>query len=175
MRPIIRAVLLAGTFSAISCTSTVDSGLAALRSGPTFVVVRHAEKSADDPRDPTLSAAGTARAEALATRLGDRDVVAVYATGFRRTQNTARPTALHHGLTVTTYDAARPVAAFAQQLRDNHRSGAVLVVGHSNTVPGIVGALCGCSIAAIDEASFDRLYEVHFDAGGTASLREDRY
>jgi hypothetical protein len=38
--------------------------------GPTTVaVVRHAERADDDPRDPHLSAAGHARAEALAEAL----------------------------------------------------------------------------------------------------------
>ena len=54
--------------------------LAACASGPareaasaplTFIVVRHAEKATDDPENPSLSAAGLARADALAQRLHD--------------------------------------------------------------------------------------------------------
>src|SRR3546814_4965489 len=53
----------------------------------TYVVVRHAEKVDDGSRDPSLTDAGRARAHALAELLRSRDVVAVYATDFRRTRS----------------------------------------------------------------------------------------
>lgn len=140
-----------------------------------FVVVRHAEKAADDARDPSLSEAGEARAAALAGLLRDRDVVAAYATGFRRTRDTAAPTAAAHAVAITPYDAAEPAEAFAVRLRREHASGGtVLVVGHSNTVPGIVSALCACEVAPIDESDYGNLYEVRIDAGG-ATLDRQRY
>ena len=47
-----------------------DAGLLEkLRYPKTIVLVRHAEKSADDPRDPNLDDAGVARARALARTL----------------------------------------------------------------------------------------------------------
>ncbi|HVI58351.1 MAG TPA: histidine phosphatase family protein [Luteimonas sp.] len=140
-----------------------------------FVVVRHAEKATDDARDPSLSEAGKARAEALAGLLRDRDVVAAYATGFRRTRDTAAPTAVAHAVTITPYDAAGPAEAFAARLRREHASGTVLVVGHSNTVPGIVSALCACEVAPIDESDYGNLYEVRIGADGVARLDRQRY
>ena len=85
----------------------------------TFVVVRHAEK-VDDGNDPSLAPAGQARAQALAHRLRGDLLGGVYATGYRRTQETAQPTARSHGMPVTTYDARMPVADFAAQ---RHRAG----------------------------------------------------
>lgn len=141
-----------------------------------IVVVRHAEKDMAGSRDdPGLSAAGVARARRIAHRLAAADVQAVYATAYRRTRDTAAPTAQRHGLTVTGYAAVEPADAFAQRLRRTHDRGSVLVVGHSNTVPAIVSALCRCTVAPIDDASYDNWYELRIDATGTARLQHIRY
>lgn len=140
----------------------------------TFVVVRHAEK-VDDGSDPSLAPAGQARARALAHRLRGHLLGGAYATGYRRTQETAQPTARSHGMKVTPYDARMPVAEFAAQLRREHRSGTVLVVGHSNTAPEIAAALCACTVAPMGETEFDRLMTVTVEPDGRATYHEQRY
>jgi len=172
MRSTLRALLAACALALCACSTTTprtaDDAVA-------FVVVRHAEKTTDDARDPSLSDAGQARAATLATLLQRRDMVAAYATAFRRTQATASPTALAHGVVVTAYDAAEPAVAFAARLRREHASGTVLVVGHSNTVPGIVSALCACEIAPIDESDYGNLYEVRISGNAAPVLVRQRY
>ncbi len=172
MPTILQAVLSACLLVTSGCAS---APLASTSDATHVVVVRHAEKGVDDARDPGLSTAGAARAESLAARLADRDVVAVYATAFRRTHDTALPTAISHGLPVQRYDASLPPADLADTLRRTHPRGTVLIVGHSNTVPRIVAALCGCAVAPIGEAAYDRWYEVRIAADGTGSLDEARY
>lgn len=140
----------------------------------TFVVVRHAEKSADGS-DPSLSQAGQARAQALARRLRGGWLGGAYATNYRRTQETARPTARAHGMQVTTYDAQMPAVDFATQLRREHRGGTVLVVGHSNTAPQIAAALCDCEVAPMAETEFDRLMTITVEIDGRTSFDEQRY
>lgn len=132
----------------------------------TFVLVRHAEKASDDPKDPTLTPAGSARAQRLADALAREPVVAVYATAYRRTQLTAAPTAASHRLTVRTYDASLPADTFAAQLLHEHTSGTVLVVGHSNTIPALASMLCHCEIAPMREDEFDRMIRVRVAADG---------
>lgn len=139
-----------------------------------FVVVRHAEKTDDGSRDPPLSEPGRARATALAQRLAAAPLVAAYATGFRRTQQTAQPAAAMHDVAVTIYAASMPAADLAAILRVQHARGTVLVVGHSNTVPEIVAALCDCQVAALGEHDFDALYIVHIDGHGRALLETGR-
>jgi broad specificity phosphatase PhoE len=139
-----------------------------------FVVVRHAEKEADGTKDPALTAAGRERAQRLVQHVGE-PLVAAYATGFRRTQQTAAPTAAARGIAVATYDAAQPEAAFAATLRERHTAGTVLVVGHSNTVPGIVATLCGCDVGPIGDNDYDRLYRVRIADDGRAALQLDHY
>lgn len=143
--------------------------------GPEFVVVRHAEKASDDPRDPVLDATGERRAESLRQRLQDAPMVAAYSTPLRRTRQTARPAAVAHGLAVTDYDAELPAAELAARLRRAHPSGTVLVVGHSNTVPAIVAALCGCAVAPLDESEYGDLFRIRDDAHGQPALSRERF
>lgn len=140
----------------------------------TFIVVRHAEK-VDASRDPDLSAAGQARARALAARLGALPLAAAYATEFKRTGQTLGPTAQAGGLAMTAYAAAEPAAAFAARLRAEHPRGTVLVAGHSNTVPDIVAALCRCAVAPMPDHEYDRLSTIRIGADGQPRLLVERY
>src|SRR6266446_2098902 len=63
----------------------------------TILIVRHAEK-ADATKDPDLSEAGRARSEGLAKTLRDANITAIYATEFKRTQQTAAPLAKALGI-----------------------------------------------------------------------------
>lgn len=143
-------------------------------SGLEFVIVRHAEKRSDDPHDPHLTQAGLARAQRLADSLASRPLAATYATAYRRTLQTAAPAAAAHGLAVTGYDAKQDANEFAATLRLRHVGGTVLVVGHSNTVPTIAAALCGCKVAPIGDDAYDRRLSVRFGDHGQATLIDTR-
>ncbi|MDQ2659344.1 MAG: histidine phosphatase family protein [Verrucomicrobiota bacterium] len=119
-------------------------------------LVRHAEKATGgDAKDPDLSEAGRARAQALAAVLKDAGITAIYATEFKRTQQTAEP--LAHALDLkTTITPAKEVAALVAQLKA--ATGNVLVVGHSNTVPEIAKAFGVLAPPEIAEADFDNLF-----------------
>src|SRR5690348_2764504 len=71
----------------------------------TVILVRHGEKATDDPRDPSLSPAGEARARALAAMLAKAGVTHLFATQYRRTQATISPLASATGLTPTLLPA----------------------------------------------------------------------
>lgn len=143
--------------------------------GASFVVLRHAEKSGDHPRDPSLADAGRRRAEALAARLRDADVAAVYATQYRRTLQTAEPVARTHGLDVIRYDAGEPADTLARRLRAAHAAGTVVVVGHGNTAPQIASALCGCPVAPLSEADYGDLYRISPGRDGRPVFAHGRY
>ena len=166
----ILAISATASLAACASRSTRDDAVVTPRAPLAFVVVRHAEKASDTARDPELSDAGHARARALAAALRDAPLVAAWSTGYLRTRQTAAPAAQAHGLETQSYDAALPAAELARRLREANAGGTVLVVGHSNTVPGIVAALCGCEVAAIDEATYGGRYDVRFDADGRATL-----
>ena len=148
----------------------------------TYTVVRHAEKATEagadgifDAKDPPLSAVGQTHAAALATALHDAPLNAVYATPFKRTQSTAQPSAADHGLEVRTYAPDLAIPEFVAQLSASAKPGAVLVVAHSNTVPGIVAALCQCQAPSLAEQDFGDRFDVRVDANGKATLTHLRY
>jgi broad specificity phosphatase PhoE len=142
------------------------------------VVVRHAEKGTDDPKDPSLSAEGQARAQRLAVALKDLPLTAVVASQFRRTQQTAQPAAQAQGLEVKVKPIGDSVAfarELAHHIRQDHAGHALLVVGHSNTVPDVVEALTGTKPAPIADDEFDRIYVVTLPADGKARFVVLRY
>lgn len=172
---------LSGSSNRISAPASL-AGQAPIAAGTTTViVVRHAEKATDDPRDPSLDAAGQLRAQTLAAALEDAGVTALYATQYKRTRATAEPLAGRLKLPVME----RPVASgnadeyapgLAQEILLKHRGGAVVVVGHSNTVPAIVQALSGRKVAPITEAEYDHMFIVIVpNGGGSPRLLKARY
>src|SRR3982750_35353 len=72
---------------------------------PVVVIVRHAEKAANGGNDPDLSSAGRARADTLARILKDSAITAIFTTEFKRTQETAAPTAISIHVTPTVIAA----------------------------------------------------------------------
>ena len=139
----------------------------------TYLLVRHAEKDVAAGKDPPLTATGQARAERLARLLADVPIDALYSSPTRRTRQTATPVAQAKRLGILDYDPT-DAAAFARRLRREHPAGTVLVIGHSDTLPPLARALCGCSVADMDERIYGIRYTLRIDAGGHASLREFR-
>jgi broad specificity phosphatase PhoE len=120
-------------------------------------LVRHAEKADFWPADrdldlfQPLSAAGLARAEALSERLKTAGIAAVYTSRTTRTLETGAPLAHTTHVPIGIDDAStKPdeMSAFLARLREKHAADrAVLIVGHSNTVPELLvhlGAKADC-------------------------------
>jgi phosphohistidine phosphatase SixA len=105
---------------------------------PVVVIVRHAEKAADGGTDPDLSSAGRARADALARILKDSGITAIFTSEFKRTQETAAPTAASAHVTPTAV-AAKDTAALVAKL--HQLTGNALLVGHGDTIPNLIKAL----------------------------------
>src|SRR5216684_4306220 len=60
----------------------------------TIILIRHAEKNIEPNNpDPDLSPAGQARAQEIVRMFGDAGVSAIYATQYKRTQQTVKPLA----------------------------------------------------------------------------------
>lgn len=139
--------------------------------GATAYLVRHAEKltgdalsELPDPRDPPLTQAGEQRAEALADLLADAEITRIWSTDTKRTRDTAQPLADRLGIEIELYDAS-DLGAFAAQLK-REASGHVLIVGHSNTTPGLAEALGADPGPPIVEATeYDRLYVISLETG----------
>lgn len=157
-------VLSAGTAATLRWTET----------STTIILVRHAEKAAEPKDDPALTPAGEARAAALIEALRTAGITAIYSTPWKRTQLTARPIAEKLGVPVTTFDVKPGERSYgemyAAELLAKHRGRVVLVVGHSNTVPGILRALGVADVPVIADAEYDNLFIATVPDSGSARV-----
>ena len=124
---------------------------------PTIFLARHAEKAdaAADPKNPDLSAAGRTRAEALGRMLKDAGVVAIFASEYTRTQQTAEEVRRASGAALTIVPA-KDVSGLVDMLKAV--GGNAVVIGHSNTLPEIIKALGVDKQVTIDESEYDNLF-----------------
>jgi len=138
----------------------------------TVFLLRHAEKQSDT-ENPELSPAGNLRAESLVHVLGSSGVAAIYTSQYLRTIKTAEPLAVFLKLTPVQVDAKQTPELVKGILAD-HKGQAVLVVGHSNTVPEIISAL-GASVPPIEDGEYDNLYVVNLPAEGKAAVARIKF
>jgi broad specificity phosphatase PhoE len=145
----------------------------------TVVIVRHAEKELVTIEDPPLASAGERRAERLAqmfgTVRGAGHVDGIYVTDTRRAQQTAAPLAARLGMRPSVLPASTSSSSLASQVLRDHRGGRALIVGHSNTVPDIVKALSGETVAPIADDEYDNVYVVTVPTFGQANVLRLKY
>lgn len=123
----------------------------------TIFLVRHAEKVGDGSANPALTSAGAARAEELAYILKHVQLDAIYSTPYIRTKQTVLPTAQEKGLEVKFYKKGEE--DFLEKVLKAHTGGAVLIVGHSNTIPELANELAGRSdFSDLNDATYDNLF-----------------
>lgn len=143
--------------AALLCLATVP----ALAEPSLIVLARHAERAEDGTKDPSISAAGQARAQALAEALKSAGIRHVLTTQFKRTQQTAAPLMTAMGLqprviSIKPGDLSAHYQEVAAAVRE--LDGAVLIVGHSNTLAPLVKALGGPVVQQLCETSFSHLF-----------------
>lgn len=170
-RPFLAPIWLFG--AAVLLAGVIIVALYRSMSTTTFIVVRHAEKQLGTIADPPLAPEGEARAERLARLLGDASsigrIAAIYVTDTRRTQQTAAPLAARLRLTSQVLPAD-DVTGLISRARREHGGSRVLIVGHSNTVPQIVGRLADTQVLPISADQYGDLYIVSVPTLGPSSL-----
>ena len=142
----------------------------------TVILVRHAEKAIVPPenKDPELSLAGQERAKELARMFGDSGIKTIYATQFKRTQQTVKPLADKLGLPFTKVEAKK-TTELVKQIRTQNAGQVIFIAGHNNTVPEIIAALGGPQLPIIPETEFDNLYILTVQSDGSAKLLKLKY
>ncbi|GAC1369883.1 MAG: hypothetical protein NVSMB30_08020 [Hymenobacter sp.] len=128
--PSIRLMALAGAALLAGNTTSRAQTTPNAKAKPlvtTVYLVRHAEKdSTSDPADPTLSAVGQVRAEALRQLLARRRPAGLFTTDTKRTRATLAPLAAATKLEapgVRPQAAHGPGPAHPQRLRGQNRGG----------------------------------------------------
>jgi len=145
----------------------------------TIIFVRHAEKAESPPEDPELSEQGKRRVAELTRQLVDADVVAgidaIYSTPYKRTMETARPLSEVLDLPINRYDPDDNEAVLETILK-RHKGKIILVVGHSDTIPGLIADL-GASkkVPPIDDMEYDNIYVISIPWFGKTKTIRLRY
>lgn len=142
-----------------------------------FFCVRHAEKAKDDPKDPTLTAEGMARAERLGRIMAEAGLDSVYATPYRRNQLTAEP--------IQRRGNTPPIVSYKPDEQENwllellktSQGKKMMVVGHQNTIPKLLNQLKGSGFAYenIPDLEFGLFYLVATKGIGQTEILEFRY
>jgi broad specificity phosphatase PhoE len=129
----------------------------------TIILVRHAEK-VDASQDPELSPDGKQRAERLMRIVKKYRPGAIYSTDFKRTRGTAAPMASRRKLQIETYDARKPADLIDAIMRS--RTKRFMIVGHSNTVPGLANLLGKKELFRnLDDAEYGAIWIVRIKDG----------
>ena len=131
----------------------------------TIILVRHAEKvDATMTQDPELTDTGKQRAERLAKIVKHYKPGAIYSTDFKRTRDTAAPMASRRKLQVQIYDPKRPDELMDTIMKSETKR--FLVVGHSNTIPGLANLLGRKELFKnLDDSEYGAIYIVRLKDG----------
>ena len=158
----------------------------------TVILVRHAEKASQTESDPILSEAGTQRARELALALADAHVTTVITTQLLRTKLTGAPvveageaaarscgriscTSVGTMVVANSGNTAAHVAEVAAAVKAQPAGGVVLVVGHSNTIPAIVGALGGPKMPNLCDSQYSVMFILEMSGSSPPRLVRATY
>jgi broad specificity phosphatase PhoE len=141
----------------------------------TVILVRHAEKKIEPTNaDPDLAPEGVERAQEIARVFGGAGINAIYATQYKRTQQTVKPLSDNTGVPVTLLDANQS-NELLKRIQTTYRGQTIFIAGHNNTVPAMVSELSGETYPVIPESEYDNLYIVTIYRTGKAKVIKLKY
>jgi len=132
-----------------------------------YYLIRHAEKDRSiKSDDPELTDIGIKRANNWATHFKSIKLDYIYSTDYKRTQQTALPTAKEKKLVIQSYD---PKNLNDKIFKGKTNGKKVLIVGHSNTTPAFVNIIIGKQeYQQIDDKDNGKLFIVTIKNGETS-------
>jgi broad specificity phosphatase PhoE len=141
----------------------------------TVILVRHAEKKLEPNNpDPDLTPEGVERAQEIARVFGNAGINAIYATQYKRTQQTVRPLSDRIGVSVTVLESSQK-DELIKRIQTSLRGQTIFVAGHNNTVPAIASELSGETFPVIPESEYDNLFIVTVYRFGKAKVVRLKY
>jgi broad specificity phosphatase PhoE len=172
MKNTFTAACLLLALAAASCSPRTTS--------PTVVfVVRHAEKAVGGD-DPPLTEAGLRRAQALVQMAEDAHIGAIYTSQFTRNRETAKPLSDKTGVPVTEvpvnlHQPGDYGQVLAKEILAKHAGERVIVIGHQNTIPGIVQGLSGRLVPGLRDTEYGSLFIIVIPGGEAPTLIRAQY
>jgi phosphohistidine phosphatase SixA len=141
----------------------------------TVILVRHAEKKLEpNNQDPDLAPEGVERAQEIARMFGNTGLNAIYATQYKRTQQTVKPLSDRTGMAVTLLESSQ-TDELVKRIQTSLRGQTIFVAGHNNTVPKIASELSGENFPVIPESEYDNLFIVTIYRFGKAKVIKLKY
>ncbi|MDT8394568.1 MAG: phosphoglycerate mutase family protein [Bacteroidales bacterium] len=140
----------------------------------TIVIVRHAEKESLTSPNPHLSAEGQIRAQELKRVLADIPFDAIFVTEYYRTHETADPLANYLGIVPIEFPANN-TADLYNEVKNNYRNKKVLIVGHSNTIPALIGMFQAEPVIQVSENEYDNIFVIKSNINCTSPLLIMKY
>lgn len=126
-----------------------------------LIIVRHAEKSNDGTKDPSLSEIGKARAEKLKLMLSEFKIEKLFSTPYLRTTQTLQPIAASNNLEINNYNPGDQ--NFAKNLILGEKGKTIVISGHSNTCPQLANSLLNAQkYKDIDEADYGKIWIITY-------------
>lgn len=154
----------AGSFERLRVVLETPSEIAGQK---VIFVTRHAEQG--EGENPGLTPTGEKRAKALARVLSASGIDAIYSTDAIRTIETAQPLSELLRIPVATIPRTES-ARLVERLRGQHSTGEILVVGHSQTIPGLLKDLGVATQVKIQKQDYGNLFVVIPSPGGAVLL-----
>jgi 2,3-bisphosphoglycerate-dependent phosphoglycerate mutase len=141
----------------------------------TVILVRHAEKKLEPTNpDPDLTPDGLARAQEIARVFGNAGINTIFATQYKRTQQTVKPLSDRTGVPVTILDSNQS-DELVKRIQTSLRGQTIFISGHNNTVPAIASALSGETFQNIPDTEYDNLFIVTVYRFGKAKVLKLKY
>lgn len=155
-----------------SCKTEKKEDTNIIQETTVYYLIRHAEKDRSTTgKDPILTEKGLERAANWAKIFTSIKLDQIYSTDFKRTQQTALPTATEKALEIQSYD---PDIIYDEGFKRKTKGKTVLIVGHSNTTPAFVNAIIGKQKHGdISDNDNGKLYKVTLTKNDTLVAIED--
>ncbi len=134
----------------------------------TVYLIRHAEKELSGS-DPALTPAGRQRAADWADMLRNVGLDKIFTSDALRTRETG-------GIIATALDLPRSalprrdIVGLIDTLEFDHAEDTILVVGHAETIPGILESLGASESLSIEKDEFDNLFILVRPASAESAL-----
>jgi broad specificity phosphatase PhoE len=136
----------------------------------TYYLIRHAEKNRTNPsnKDPELTEIGLKRAQKWASTFKNIKFDKIYVTNYKRTKQTAQPTADTNKVSIEIYN---PLNLYSESFKNSTKGKNVLIVGHSNTTPLFANKIIGENkYPEIDDSNNSNLYIVTVSENSKTSV-----
>ncbi len=139
-----------------------------------YYFIRHAEKDREaNTDDPHLLSVGMRRANHWAKVLKDKDIEMVYSTNYKRTIETARPTAEQAKVKIELYE---PHQLYSKDFQEKTAGKNVLIVGHQDTTPQFINKILKQNkYKRIEDDENSELYTVTISPNGKKTSKVKKY